>query len=265
MDLKLENSHVFVTGASGGIGLETARVFLKEGCNVSLHYNTNEAPLQDLLSEYFDHTIAVKANVLNENEIINAIRKSIERFGSIHSIIINHGIWIEDTVPLAEMTLTQWNKTLGINLTGSFLFAREYLKQLENLTGNVENVSIVFIGSTAGKFGEENHADYSATKAAMMYGLTRSLKNEIIRIHPFGRVNTVMPGWVLTPMAENALDDEMVLNKALQTMALHKVAKPIDVANAVLFLVSDEISGHVSGQIFEVSGGMEGRVLHPLK
>jgi len=159
------------------------------------------------------------------------------------------------------MSLEQWSNTINVNLTGGFLFAREFLRSLEQFKRETGN--IVLIASTAGIFGEANHCDYAASKSALMYGFMKSLKNEIVRISPLGRVNTVAPGWVITPMAEEALKDKALVSKVLQTIPLKKVALPDDVAHAVAFLSSDKAAGHLTGEIIEVTGGMEGRVLHP--
>lgn len=263
MNSELKDAHVFITGASGGIGLTTARLFLQEGAKVSLHYNTTKSTLSELTEKYPDQTTVVQANVLDENEVIDATNHANSEFGTINCIVINHGIWIEDTVPLWQMSLDQWNKTIGIDLTGAFLFAREYLRQLQGIDHSTSNNSIIFVGSTAGRFGEADHADYSTAKAGLMVGMTKSLKNEIIRIHPRARVNSVMPGWVKTPMAEDALNDEKVVIKVLSTMALRKVATTEDIANSIVFLASEKLAGHISGDVIELAGGMEGRLLHP--
>jgi len=124
---------------------------------------------------------------------------------------------------------------------------------------------LTIIGSSAAVFGEENHSDYAAAKAAITYGLTRSLKNEIVRIAPKGRVNAVCPGWTQTPMAKAGLTDEVAVNRAMQTRAIPKVAQPEDVAPLVVFLASDTLAGQITGQIITVAGGMEGRVLHKME
>jgi 3-oxoacyl-[acyl-carrier protein] reductase len=120
----------------------------------------------------------------------------------------------------------------------------------------------VLIGSTAGIFGEAGHADYAAAKAGLTYGLARSLKNEICRLAPRGRVNVVCPGWTVTPMARRFAADPARVRRALQTIPLRKVARVHDVAMAILYLASSRLAGHVSGQILTVSGGMEGRLLY---
>ncbi|KAI8835305.1 hypothetical protein BC829DRAFT_406589, partial [Chytridium lagenaria] len=165
------------------------------------------------------------------------------------------------------MSLDRWKNTISVNLDGTFLFCREYLKQLEVAVKGgkaLKNVGIVMVGSTAGKFGEAWHADYSCTKSAMMYGLTLSLKNEIVKIHPRGRVNTVSPGWIRTPMAERAMQDKTLLYQALASSPLKKVSEPVDIANAILFLSSEKMSGNITGISLDVNAGMEGRLLNKL-
>jgi len=133
----------------------------------------------------------------------------------------------------------------------------------ENLK-NLKAPNITIISSTSGIFGEAGHLDYSSTKSALMYGFMKTLKNEIVQFHPRGRVNTVAPGWVITPMSAEAMKDKGLFTKVYQTTALRKVATPEDVAYSILFLSSNKWSGHLSGEIIEVTGGMEGRRLYTL-
>eukprot|EP01095_Lingulamoeba_sp_RSL-Kostka_P008434 TRINITY_DN281_c0_g1_i3.p1 TRINITY_DN281_c0_g1~~TRINITY_DN281_c0_g1_i3.p1 ORF type:complete len:209 (-),score=72.24 TRINITY_DN281_c0_g1_i3:78-704(-) len=202
------------------------------------------------------------------------MKESIENFGPIHILIANHGIFPPDDVLVKDMSLNQWNNTISCNLTGVFLYAREFLKQLEESKENedldeyakssLETSNIVMVGSTSGMFGEVGHADYSCTKSAMIYGLCLTLKNEIVKIVKKGRSNVVSPGWVLTPMAQKAIDkDETVIDKAVQTVAMKKIASAEEVANSIVYLSSD-LASHTSGLNFEVTGGMEGRCLNPL-
>ncbi|HJZ62436.1 MAG TPA: SDR family oxidoreductase, partial [Miltoncostaeaceae bacterium] len=168
------------------------------------------------------------------------------------------GIWPAEPVPVAAMALERWERTLRVNLTGTFLCCRAFLRHVA-ATGHG---SIVLVSSTAALVGEEGHADYAASKAALT-GLMLSLKNEIVRIAPLGRVNMVAPGWVATPMSAGVLDLDAAVARVTATMALRKIATPEDVARQVVVLASDEISGHVTGQVVTVAGGMEGRLLHP--
>jgi 3-oxoacyl-[acyl-carrier protein] reductase len=111
-------------------------------------------------------------------------------------------------------------------------------------------------------FGEAGHADYAAAKSAVTGGFLLSLKNELARIAPLGRVNAVAPGWTESPMTRGLVDPERV-QAISRTMALRKVAQPEDIAAQVVVLASDTLSGHVTGQVVTVAGGMEGRTIHP--
>ena len=110
--------------------------------------------------------------------------------------------------------------------------------------------------------GEAGHADYAAAKAALTYGFVQSLKNELCRLTPRGRINVICPGWTLTPRVATVTQDHARMRRVLQTIPLRKIARPRDVAMAAVFLASDRLSGHMTGQVLPVSGGMEGRVLY---
>ena len=166
------------------------------------------------------------------------------------------GAWPSEDVPVWDLSLERWRATVDANLTATFLTARGFLRRLRG------HGSLVLVGSTAGLFGEAGHADYAAAKSAIVYGLLLSLKNEIVRIAPRGRVNAVCPGWTESPMTRSSLDDPDFVGRITRTMPLRKVAAPEDVARQVVVLASEKLSGHVTGQVVTVAGGMEGRVLH---
>jgi 3-oxoacyl-[acyl-carrier protein] reductase len=180
-----------------------------------------------------------------------------EQLGAVDVCVANAGVWPTPDEGLWEVSLARWEETLRLNLTATFLTARGFLREVER-TGHG---NIVLIGSTAGRFGEAGHADYAAAKAAIQGGLLLSLKNEIVRIAPLGRANAVAPGWTYSPMTRGALDPDVV-ERVTRTMALRKVASADDIARAVVVLASDELSGHISGELVTVAGGMEGRTLH---
>ncbi|EJF55903.1 NAD(P)-binding protein [Dichomitus squalens] len=265
MDLGLQNVHVLLTGASGGIGLATARLFLKLGARVTAHYNTKSAPLDPLVQQFGPERVrALQADLTVETDVERLFAaSSASPFGPVQVAVINHGWHVSREVPLAQISLEQWESTFKANVTSSFLVAREYLRGLEKATEEVKDkAAIVLIGSTAGKIGEAGHADYAASKSALMYGLCLSLKNEIVKIAPKGRVNVVAPGWTRTPMAEERLENPDVRYRALATIPLKKVARPEDVAHQIVVLSSQTVSGHVSGHVLMVEGGMEGRLLN---
>ncbi|KAG6902652.1 hypothetical protein C0995_013777 [Termitomyces sp. Mi166 len=255
------------TGANGGIGLEITNVFLQQGAKVTAHYNSSNKNLEPLHAQYQDHLQALQANLTIESTVAQLFAKASSSFGPVQIIIVNHGFWPPAHEPVVQMSLEQWKSTIDINLTSSFLVCREYLKGLQSASDDIKDyASILFIGSTSGKFGEAGHADYSTSKSALMYGFTLTLKNEIVKIAPKGRVNCIAPGWVKTvsqPMVTDALNDPDVVYRAMATTPLKKVGLTSDVASQVVVLSSPRISGHVSGEVTMVTGGMEGNSYHP--
>jgi 3-oxoacyl-[acyl-carrier protein] reductase len=248
---------VLVTGASGGIGSACSRAFAAEGARVLVHYHRGEKRARALAEELGGAPVA-GADLADENEVEQLFSEARDALGGVDVCAAVHGIWPRDDVPVWELPLERWEQTLRANLTTVFLVARAYLREVDR-TGHG---SLVLVGSTAGIFGEAGHADYAAAKSAVVGGLLLSLKNEIVRVAPRGRVNAVAPGWTESPMTRGLTDPEQV-RAVSRTMALRKVASPEDVAAQVVALASDEISGHVTGQVIVVAGGMEGRTVHP--
>lgn len=264
MDTGLNGQVVLVTGASGGIGSVIARAFAAEGARIILHFHRGRARVEALLAELSGtEAIGIGADLRREADVKKLFAMARRRFGRIDILVANAGAWASGDVPLGSMTLRQWQATQEAVLTSAFLSLRAFFREVtRQRTGNA-----VLIGSTAGVFGEAGHADYAAAKAAMAFGLTRTLKNEIARIAPHtaaycgGRVNCVCPGWTLIPRTAPKLSDPRAVRRVTATMALPKVARPEDIANAVVFLASDRLAGHLSGQTMVVAGGMEGRWL----
>jgi 3-oxoacyl-[acyl-carrier protein] reductase len=252
MDLGLQGTAALVTGASGGIGTATARVLAAEGVRVAVHYHANASAAEALARELGG--VAVQADLRDERAADALVPAAVEALGRLDACVANAGTWDPEDVPVTRMPLSRWQETLDANLTATFLTARSYLRHVEAAGAG----SLVLVSSTSGLFGEAGHADYSAAKAAIAHGLLLSLKNEAA---PRARVNVIAPGWTTTPMTERELTAETVA-RVTATMALRKVATAEDVANAIAFLCSPRASGHVTGQVITVAGGMEGRLLH---
>jgi 3-oxoacyl-[acyl-carrier protein] reductase len=257
METGLAGKRVLVTGASGGIGSACARAFAGEGCRVVLHYNQGRERADALAAELED-SVLVQADLTREEEADELFDRVQAELGGLDVCAAVAGVWPEEDVPVWQLSLERWNATLAANLTATFLTARGFLREVERQGHG----SLVIVGSTAGVFGEAGHADYAAAKSAMIGGLLLSLKNEVVRVAPRARVNAVCPGWTLSPMTRSTLEDPSVLDRATRTMALRKAAVPEDIARQVVVLASDEISGHVTGQVVVAAGGMEGRLLH---
>ena len=260
MNAKLAGKCALVTGASGGIGQAVAQALAAEGARLVLHYNSNKRAIRALAKKIATPNIVVQADLRSEEAAEAMLAAAEAAFGQVDLLVVNAGIWLAESVPLHEMSLAQWEETLAADLTSAFLTCRAFLRHLARKPR--ESAGIVLVGSTAALFGEAGHADYAAAKAGMAYGLTLSLKNEIVLLAPKGRVNCVCPGWTLTPMTEQSCGDGQIVDRVTATMPLRKLARPEDVAAAIVFLASDALSGHISGAILPVSGGMEGRLLH---
>jgi 3-oxoacyl-[acyl-carrier protein] reductase len=248
----LQEKRVLVTGGSGGIGSACVRAFAAEGARVAVHYHRGRGR-----AEAVGGHVVVGGDLTDEQQVERVFGDVRDAFGGIDVCVAVAGMWPSEDVPVWELPLERWERTLRANLTATFLTARAFLQEVER-NGHG---SLVMIASTAGVFGEAGHADYAAAKSAIAGGLLLSLKNEITRIAPLARVNVVAPGWTESPMTRGHVDPEGV--RALsRTMALRKVAQPDDVARQVVALASDELSGHVTGHVVVVAGGMEGRVVH---
>jgi 3-oxoacyl-[acyl-carrier protein] reductase len=246
----LAGKRVLVTGASGGIGSACAREFAAEGAHVVVHYRGGRERAEALAAEL--GADLVQADLTVESEV-DAL---FEQAGTLEICVAVVGKWPRGDVPVWELPLERWEQTLRVNLTATFLTARGFLRTV----AETKHGSLVLVGSTAGIFGEAGHADYAAAKAGLV-GLMLSMKNEVVRVAPLARVNAVFPGWTESPMTRGLVDQEHV-DQISRTMALRKVAQPEDVARQVVVLASDALSGHVTGQIITVAGGMEGRVVH---
>ena len=248
---------MLLAGASGGIGAACAAAFAAEGARVVVHYHRGEQRARSVAAATGAEAV-VGADLTDEGAVDRLFDDAREALGRIDVCVAVQGVWPREDVPAWELPLVRWESTLRQNLTSVFLVARGFLREVAR-TGHG---SLVLVGSTAGLFGEAGHADYASAKAGLLGGLLPSLKNEIVRVAPLGRVNAVAPGWTESPMTRGLVDPGQV-RAVSRTMALRKVARPEDVAAQVVVLASDELSGHVTGQVVVVAGGMEGRTIHP--
>lgn len=255
MDTGLDGKGVLVTGGAGGIGSAVVRAFAAEGARVAVHYRSSRAAAEALAAEV--RGAAIGADLTVESEADALVPAAVAALGSLDVCVANAGAWPREDRPVWQLPLDRWEATIASNLTATFLTMRGFLRHAA-ATGSG---ALVLIGSTAGSFGEAGHADYAAAKGAILSGLLLSAKNEAARIGQAVRVNAVAPGWTVTPMiGDKGLDPDHVA-KVTSTMALKKLGRPEDVAAQVVALASDRLSGHVTGQVITVAGGMEGRIV----
>ncbi|MCY1022220.1 SDR family NAD(P)-dependent oxidoreductase [Pyxidicoccus sp. MSG2] len=256
MDTELKGRGVLVTGGAGGIGTALTRAFTEEGAKVAVHYHSNAKGAEALAREVGG--TAVHADLTVEADVDALVPAAVSALGRLDVLVCNAGVWPKPDEAVWQMSLARWRRTLAENLDSVFLSCRAFLRHVATTgTGN-----IVIISSTAGLFGEAGHSDYAAAKGALAGGFVKSLKNELGRIAPLGRVNVVCPGWTAVERHGDKMNDPGFVKRVTRTMPLRKVGQPEDVARVVVSLASDRVSGHVTGEVITVAGGMEGRVLH---
>ena len=218
-----------VTGASSGIGRGIAAALVAQGMRVAAQHRTRPPP-QD--------TIPVQADLGTEQGCVDAVRAARGRLGDIQLLVHSAGIY--NAGPIAGLAAETLEEMFRVNVFSGFYLVRELLP------AGLRNA--VFIGSTAGQRGEPRHAHYAASKGAVQ-SMMMSLALELA---PAVRINLVSPGWVRTPMAEEAL--QRIGPALTATIPNRRVAEVDDVANAALWLASDA-SSHCIGQDLCVSGG----------
>jgi 3-oxoacyl-[acyl-carrier protein] reductase len=264
VDPALADKVAFVTGASGGIGRALSEAFAAEGARLGLHGRGRFAELEAWLADqpWRERALAVQADVAKPAEIARAMRQAAERFGRIDVCVANAGAWPPEDRLLHRSPEERIRGAIDANLMGALWTARAFMAELERSGPRQDGhgASLILIGSTAGRFGEKGHAEYAVAKSGL-YGLLRSLKNEIVELDPFARVNMIEPGWTATHMARPALDEPGRIARAVRTMPLRQIGRAADIARAALFLASPALARHVTGQVLTVAGGMEGRAL----
>jgi len=254
METGLGGKVVLVTGGAGGIGRAICRKFAEEGANVAVHFHTSSEEAESLAKEIGG--IAVHADLRVPSQADEMVAEVISKMGSLDVCVANSGLYPTESRPMWEIDEERWNSTIMSNLGVTANTSRSFLSHASTRGSG----SLVLVGSTAGVYGEAGHSDYAAAKGAINTGMLLSLKNEVSRLGSV-RVNAVAPGWTLTQKKIATGLDEEVMERAKSTMALKKLATPNDVAMAIIALSSDEVSGHITGQVIEVAGGMEGRLV----
>jgi 3-oxoacyl-[acyl-carrier protein] reductase len=251
--LDLTGKVALITGGSRGIGAATVRLFAQAGANVAFNYQKAKPEADKLANECgSDRCFGIQAELSDGTSGEQLVAAAVERFGQVDCLVVNHGIWVSGDAPIDQMTEAQWRRTMAINLDSVFSLIKYGVAQMKRqpyTTGSRGH--IVIISSTAGQRGESLHADYAASKGAVI-SMVKGLSTELA---PYGiYVNCVAPGWVATDMAAPALSDPATRDRVLKTIPLGRVGKPEEIAAAILFLCTAH-AGFVTGEIMNVNGG----------
>lgn len=243
---------VVISGASRGIGASAAVRFAEaRAAAVVINYRGRQTAAQVVAERVRSagaEALLVQADVAQPEEAQALISQALAQFGRLDVLVANHGIWPPTERAIADLSHAQWDETMRVNVNGVYYLCQAATRIFtQQRCGN-----IVIVSSTAGQRGEAFHADYAASKGAVI-SLTKSLA---VELGPLGvRVNCVAPGWVDTEMAASALQtDATQLQKILEAIPLRRVATAEDVANSILFLASD-LARHITGEILNVNGG----------
>ena len=255
MNSDLEDKVVLVTGGAGGIGSVISKSFADQGARVIVHYNHSKENAEKISKEI--DGLAVNADLTDSKQTKELFKHIIEKEGKIDVCIANAGKYPKDYAPLWEIESSRWDNTISTNLSLTYNTSRYFLKHV----AQTKNGALVLIGSTAGIYGEAGHADYAAAKGAITSGLLRTLKNDSAQIGNGVRVNAIAPGWTVSQKRIDEGIDQSRVKRITSTMSLKKLARPEDVANSAIMLASDSLSGHITGQVIEIAGGMEGRLV----
>ena len=252
VELSLAGKVVLITGGSRGIGAATVRMFRQAGARVVFSFEKARETAEALAAEMGgrEHCRAVQQPLFTPEDGRALIAAAVAAFGRVDCLVVNHGVWPAHDQPIASMTDQQWSSTLAINLDSVFGLVQagvaEMLQHGEAVKGH-----IVLIASTAAQRGEAFHADYAASKGALI-SLTKSLSSELAGNGIY--VNCVAPGWVATEMSLAALSDPETSKKATALIPLGRVGHVDEIAGPVLFLCTP-LAGFVSGEVFNVNGG----------
>ena len=233
--MSLKDKVALITGGSRGIGAATVRLFRQAGAKVVFSFLSAARQAETLVEECGGPALcrAIQQPLSTPEDGQALVTAAIGAFGRLDCAVLNHGIWPSHDAPIAAMTTAQWRDTLGINLDSVFGVVRAAVAQMQSqpLVNGVRG-HIVLVSSTAGQRGEAFHADYAATKGALI-SLTKSLSTE---------------------MSSEVLSDPATSKKLLSLIPLGRAAHVDEIAAPILFLCTP-LAGFISGEIFNVNGG----------
>lgn len=254
VELSLAGRTALITGGSRGIGAATVRLFRQAGARVAFNYRSAQQQALDLSAACGGPglCLALQQELSTPGDGATLVSSAVASFGRLDCLVVNHGVWPPHDAPIATMSDAQWRTTLGINLDSTFGLVRSAVAQMQRQAPlNGVRGHIVLVASTAAQRGEAFHADYAASKGALI-SLTKSLSSELAGQGIYA--NCVAPGWVSTEMSAAALTNPDTSKKVLATIPLGRVASTDEIAGPILFLCTPW-AGFISGEIFNVNGG----------
>jgi glucose 1-dehydrogenase len=246
-----------VTGANSGIGRAVALGLAASGADVVINYVVDPAAAEEVANRIETlgrKAITIKADVSDEEAVRAMFARAVDHFGTLHILVSNAGL--QRDAPFHDMTLEQWNKVIGVNLTGQFLCAREAVREFRR-RGVVNGVSaaagkLVCMSSVHQEIPWAGHANYAASKGGVMQ-MMRSLAQEVA---PFAiRVNGVAPGAIRTSINRPAWETKEAYESLMTLVPYKRIGEPDDIAQAVAWLVSDA-ADYVTGATLFIDGGM---------
>lgn len=243
---RLKGQVAIVTGASRGIGRATALALATEGANVVVNYANSSSAAVEVVAEIVTaggSGMALQGDVSKAEDIDSLIKEVMEKWHRIDILVNNAGI-TRDTL-LLRMKPEDWRSVIDLNLTGVFLCTRAVSKiMLKQKSGRIINVA-----SVAGQMGNPGQANYSAAKAGVI-GFTKTVAKELANRNI--TVNAVAPGFIATDMTKDLKNSEEIL----KFIPLGRYGKPEEVAGMIKFLTADTAASYITGQVFNVDGGM---------
>src|SRR2546423_9591575 len=251
--LNLSGKVALITGGSRGIGAATVRMFVAAGAKVLFSYEKAATAAAGLVKELGEANCAAAAcNLSGTDTAQQLVDATIKRFGRLDILIANHGVWPSQDAPIEKMSEAQWRKTIAINLDSVFALIKHSVAQMKRQTQSGHAAGhIVLVSSTAGQRGEAFHADYAATKGALI-SMVKGLSTELASAAIY--VNSVAPGWEDTDMSTEALQNTKSGEEIRRTIAMGRVGTLEAIDASVLFLCTPQ-AGFITGEVFNVNGG----------
>jgi meso-butanediol dehydrogenase / (S,S)-butanediol dehydrogenase / diacetyl reductase len=252
---RLEGKVALITGAASGIGAATARLFAQEGARVAIA-DIRGAAAETTAAKIRDdggQAIAIETDVTDPAQVQAMVATTLSTYGALHILHSNAGVLIAGSVH--DMPQELWDKSIAVNLTGSFLCAKHAIPALQRSGGG----SIIITSSSSGLQGEKVSAAYNATKGGLI-NFTRQLAVDYAKDNI--RVNALCPGWIDTPFNDPIYEGAgFTKESTYKAIPLGRQGTPEEAAYAVLFLASDE-SSYITGHILLVDGGLTAQAAH---